>query len=257
MASGGGSAAESSRLAHNEHHKGPVRGLDFNPLQDNLLASGSQDGDICIWDLNNPTQHYTPGARSQRLGDISSLAWNRKVSHILATGSVNSSMVIWDLKTKREVVALPQPRHIGACSAIQWNPDVPTQLITAHELSNHIYVWDLRNVRAPEKTLEGHQGGILSLSWCPSDPTLLLSSGKDNLALCWNPATSEYLGQFAQSSNWIFDIQWSPRNPALVATSSYDGEIAVTSVHPSPYLPVEKPRDVSYDQKSLFLAIFC
>lgn len=73
-------------------------------------------------------------------------------------------------------------------------------------------VWDLRNARAPEKVrsatfvlgyqlneryqiLTGHEKGVLSLSWCKQDADLLLSSGKDNRALCWNPQTSELIGE--------------------------------------------------------------
>ena len=74
-------------------------------------------------------------------------------------------------------------------------------------------VWDLRNARAPEKVfitlpifislrftsypqiLTGHEKGVLSLSWCRQDADLLLSCGKDNRALCWNPQTSEIIGE--------------------------------------------------------------
>lgn len=56
-------------------------------------------------------------------------------------------------------------------------------------------VWDLRNARAPEKILTGHEKGVLSLSWCKQDADLLLSCGKDNRALCWNPQTSEIIGE--------------------------------------------------------------
>lgn len=43
--------------------------------------------------------------------------------------------------------------------------------------------------------LTGHEKGALSLSWCKQDADLLLSSGKDNRALCWNPQTSEIIGE--------------------------------------------------------------
>jgi WD40 repeat protein len=33
-----------------------VRGLMFNPFSANLLASGAADGELCIWDLEDPTQ---------------------------------------------------------------------------------------------------------------------------------------------------------------------------------------------------------
>ena len=35
-------------------HAGAVRGLDFNPFSSNLLASGGRDGELSIWDINDP-----------------------------------------------------------------------------------------------------------------------------------------------------------------------------------------------------------
>jgi len=39
-----------------------VRGLEFNVIAPNLLASGAEDGEICIWDLVNPSEptHFPP-----------------------------------------------------------------------------------------------------------------------------------------------------------------------------------------------------
>lgn len=72
----------------------------------------------------------------------------------------------------------------------------PTSIITASEddASPVIMLWDLRNALAPESILTGHDKGILSLSWCKQDPSLLLSSGKDNRTILWNPLTKERLG---------------------------------------------------------------
>lgn len=39
-----------------------VHGLEFNAFTPNLLASGADDGEICIWDISNlaePT-HFPP-----------------------------------------------------------------------------------------------------------------------------------------------------------------------------------------------------
>jgi len=91
-------------------------------------------------------------------------------------------------------------------------------------------LWDLRNARAPEKILTGHDKGVLALSWCKQDPDLLLSCGKDNRTICWNPQTSEIVGELPPSENWSFDVQWSPKNPNLIATASFDGKIGVHSL---------------------------
>jgi len=49
--------------------------------------------------------------------------------------------------------------------------------------------------------LTGHEKGVLSLSWCKQDADLLLSCGKDNRALCWNPQTSDIIGEVCLSSD--------------------------------------------------------
>lgn len=233
-----------SQILKNTTHTGPIRGLDYNSNQPNLLGSGAVNGEIYIWDLNNPTKPYSPGARSQKLDEITSLAWNGQVSHILATSSSSGYTIVWDLKNKREVAALAYggglPGANGApaaagrrgIGAVAWHPEVPTRLVTASDddASPVIMLWDLKNARAPEKVLTGHDGGILSLSWCKQDPDLLVSCGKDNRTIAWNPQSSEIVGELPPTSNWSFDVQWCPRNPELLATASFDGQIGVHSL---------------------------
>ncbi|KAN0064406.1 protein transport protein S31 [Thecaphora frezii] len=250
----GGLSSDDSQVMKNTTHTGPVRGLDFNSLQPNLLSSGAVNGEIFIWDLNSPGKPYSPGARSQKLDEITSLAWNAQVPHVLATSSSSGYTVVWDLKGKREVVALQYGGGAGTAggslggmngmggalaaggrrgmSAVAWHPDTPTRLVTASEddTSPVIMLWDLRNSRAPEQVLTGHDKGVLSLSWCKQDADLLLSCGKDNRAICWNPQTCEIVGELPSSSNWSFEVQWCPRNPGMLATASFDGRIGVHSL---------------------------
>lgn len=90
----------------NTQHTGPVRALDFNPIQNHLLSSGGVNGEIYIWDLKNPGTPYTPGTRSNKLEDITAIAWNHQVAHVLGTSSSSGYTVVWDLRGKREVTAL-------------------------------------------------------------------------------------------------------------------------------------------------------
>ena len=78
--------------------------------------------------------------------------------------------------------------------------------------------------------LSGHDKGILSLSWCAQDSDLLLSCGKDNRTICWNPQSCEIVGELPSSDNWSFQTAWCPRNPDLIATASFDGKIGIHSL---------------------------
>lgn len=215
---------ESSRILNSEtHHKGPVKGLEFNSAM-NVLASAATDGDIFIWDLNNLSKPYTPGNKSSRLEDVTSLAWNKQVPHIMATGSNNGMTVVWDLKNRREVLQLSNPNGRKVVTSIAWNPDNATQILTATDDDQNpgIMAWDLRNAHAPERVLFGHTKGIMSMAWCPRDSDMLFSCAKDNRTILWNPHYGQIIGEFAPSRNWSFDVQWSPKNPELVAIASFD-----------------------------------
>lgn len=63
----------------------------------------------------------------------------------------------------------------------------------------------------------------------------MVSCGKDNKILCWNPNTEiagdEILSEIASTFQWYSDVQWCPRNPALIASSSLDGNVSVYSVN--------------------------
>lgn len=219
-------------IMRNRNHKGPVRGLDFNPVDTKFLASGATEGEISIWDLNNLSKSYSPGNRSQRLEDVTALAWNRQVFYILASASNNGSTVVWDLRNRKEIICLAHPAGRRPISSMAWHPDNPTQLITASDddSSPGLLMWDLRNARAPEKTLHGHSKGVLSVSWCPKDSDLLVSCGRDNRTIVWNVPSGTAIGDMHYTNNWSFDTQWCGKNPDLVCVASYDGTVSVHSM---------------------------
>jgi len=215
-------------------HQGAVRGLDFNSFSPNLLASGAEDGELCIWDLANPTKPslypaLKSGSGGPTAGEVSSLAWNHKVQHILASSSLSGTTVVWDLKRQRPVISFTDPNSRRRCSALQWNPEVATQLIVASDddRSCSLQVWDLRNSISPAREFVAHSKGVLAMAWNLQDPSLLLTCGKDNRTLCWDTEAGEVISELPASSNWNFDVQWSKTTPGILSTSSFDGKITL------------------------------
>jgi len=214
-------------------HTGPVAALDFNPYQHNLLASGASESEIFIWDVNKKTAPMNPGPKSQPLDDVRCVAWNKQVQHILASAFA-SRCLVWDLRKNDPIIKVSDSTSRMRCKIVAWHPDVATQLCLASE-DDHtpiIQIWDLRAASSPLKTLEGHTKGILSLAWCKDDSDLLLSCGKDNRIIVWNPnqAQGEILAELPTSNQWSFDVSWCPRNPAIIASSSFDGRVSVYSL---------------------------
>ncbi|KAM3591788.1 uncharacterized protein V6R79_007404 [Siganus canaliculatus] len=219
-------------VGQSDKHTGPIRALDFNPFQSNLLASGANESEIYIWDLNNFSSPMTPGAKTQPAEDISVVSWNRQVQHILASASPSGKAVVWDLRKNEPIIKISDHSNRMHCSGMLWHPDVATQLVLASEDDRLpvIQMWDLRFATSPLKVFENHTRGILSISWSQADSELLLSSAKDNRILCWNPNTGEVIYELPTTNQWCFDVQWCPRNPALLSAASSDGKITVYSV---------------------------
>ncbi|XP_036021361.1 protein transport protein Sec31A isoform X7 [Mus musculus] len=219
-------------IAQKDKHTGPVRALDVNIFQTNLVASGANESEIYIWDLNNFATPMTPGAKTQPPEDISCIAWNRQVQHILASASPSGRATVWDLRKNEPIIKVSDHSNRMHCSGLAWHPDVATQMVLASEDDRLpvIQMWDLRFASSPLRVLENHARGILAVAWSMADPELLLSCGKDAKILCSNPNTGEVLYELPTNTQWCFDIQWCPRNPAVLSAASFDGRISVYSI---------------------------
>ncbi|XP_071411894.1 protein transport protein Sec31A isoform X14 [Pithys albifrons albifrons] len=219
-------------IAQKDKHTGPVRALDVNMFQTNLVASGANESEIYIWDLNNFATPMTPGVKTQPLEDISCIAWNRQVQHILASASPSGRATVWDLRKNEPIIKVSDHNNRMHCSGLAWHPDVATQMVLASEDDRLpvIQMWDLRFASSPLRVLENHTRGILAIAWSMADPELLLSCGKDAKILCSNPNTGEVLYELPTNTQWCFDIQWCPRNPAVLSAASFDGRISVYSI---------------------------
>ncbi|KAM7155713.1 protein transport protein Sec31A isoform 5-T6 [Molossus nigricans] len=219
-------------IAQNDKHTGPVRALDVNIFQTNLVASGANESEIYIWDLNNFATPMTPGAKTQPLEDISCIAWNRQVQHILASASSSGRATVWDLRKNEPIIKVSDHKNKMHCSGLVWHPEVATQMVLASEDDRFpvVQVWDLRFASSALRVLENHARGILAIAWSMVDPELLLSCGKDSRILCSDPNTGEVLYELPTNTQWCFDIQWCPRNPAVLSAASFDGRISVYSI---------------------------
>ena len=148
----------------------------------------------------------------------------------------------------------------GCVSDLAWNPDQGLHIVTASgdDKNPVIKLWDLRSSTSlPLATLQGHKEGVLSLSWCPTDASLLLSCGKDNRTILWDlfhlqpvydlpsaaaaqaheeptaeSESSRLFGGLAASSagQRRYHVSWSPCLPGVVSASSFDRRVQFFSM---------------------------
>ena len=260
-----------------QRHQGPVNGLQFNPhsASSHLLASGGADCEVFVASLERPEAPTVfvpapPPNQSKHSAEVTQVAWNSQVSHILATASQSGATIVWDLRQKKPWCELRDAASRSPVSDVAWNPLEGLHLATASgDDSNPVVrLWDLRSsTTMPLGTLRGHTQGILGLSWCPDDTSLLCSCGRDNKTLLWDLTTqnvvyelpgggdepgspqstnfgaskgegaSDLFGGSAPSGGFgkaargrRYQVAWSPSQPAVLATCAFDRSVQVHSL---------------------------
>ncbi|CAN6902684.1 unnamed protein product [Brassica oleracea] len=228
---------ESAHVRYLSKHKGPVRALEFNVISPNQLASGDDDGTVCIWDLADTSEpsHVLKGTGSYTQGEISSVSWNREFKHVLASTSYNGTTVIWDVNNKKVITGFKNSessdrfKGLISCSVLQWDPDNCNQIMIAsdEDSSPSVKLLDIRYPQSPVRTFAGHHRGVIAMEWCPSDSLYLVTCARDNRTICWNTKTGQIVAELPTTNNSNFDVHWSPKIPGVVSASSADGNISI------------------------------
>jgi len=105
-------------------HKGAVLDIDFNPFNDNLLATASEDCTAKIWGIpeggltktmTDPLQ--TLNGHRRKVGNI---LFNQVANNILATSSADFSVKVWDIEKGKDVCSV-DGQHTDIIQSIDWN----------------------------------------------------------------------------------------------------------------------------------------
>ncbi|PWN49594.1 hypothetical protein IE53DRAFT_369626 [Violaceomyces palustris] len=158
-------------------HSAEVFVSAWNPTVPGLLASGSGDATVRIWDVpRRPGDPVDPPAVCKHLPsthskDISTLDWNPDGT-LLASGSYDGILRLW---TPQGDLHLVMSMHQGPIFAVRWNRK-GTMLLTGSSDGTAI-VWDLGSGKTRQQ-FSLHSDSILDVEWlsCASGSLIATSS---------------------------------------------------------------------------------
>ncbi|EMD35188.1 hypothetical protein CERSUDRAFT_116656 [Gelatoporia subvermispora B] len=190
---------------------------------DTRVVSCSQDGSICIYDIEaeSLTQERVIGSG----GQVNCIAISSDGEQLACASTISTE--IWDL-VNWNTVGDP----LRAASAVAFSPD-NKRLAMGIPAGCDMVVTDLSTRETIE--LQGHEYPITAVAFS-SDGSLLASASGENIIILWNGTSGAILGVLRGHSNMILSLAFSSDNSLLASGSSdrsvriWDVNTAITSV---------------------------
>jgi WD40 repeat protein len=172
-----------SMLVFSQHLQ-PVRSVTWSP-DGKMLASGANDAQLLIWDLNG-----TMLARKRQAGVVRSVAWSPGGQQ-LAVGAANKVQFLTPLNGA--LLAQPARIHTDAVTTLAWS-NRQTGLLVSGGLDKKAVVWNTTSY-SPETIFTGHTAAIESAAWA-SDGTTIATSSHGGVVRVWNAVNGQQVHGF-------------------------------------------------------------
>lgn len=189
-----------------------------------LLAVGTNNGSVQIWDVNQPKKLRTLANSEMR---ISCSDWN---SYILSCGSKDGNIYNHDVRSPQSLAGTMQG-HTQEICGLKWS--TTGRMLASGGNDNTLNVWSdgglmganrssTSHITQPLFTFTDHQAAVKAVSWCPWRHNSLASGGgtADRMIRIWNCQTGMNMYSVDTKSQ-VSSILWSEEYKEIISSHGF------------------------------------
>ncbi|KAI1489327.1 hypothetical protein F5X96DRAFT_15792 [Biscogniauxia mediterranea] len=216
-------------------HTATVLDTDWNPFNDRVIASASDDGKVMLWhvpqdftlftDAEEPADVYPAAKLTGHTRKVGQVLFNPAAENILASASGDLSIRIWDVGSGSTALTL---RHPDIVQSLSWNASGNLLVTTSRD--KKLRVWDVRQER-PAHENPGHEGAKNSRTVWLGEQNRFATTGfskmSDRQLALWEPGNPTPIGGFKtlDSISGVCMPFWDDSCHCLYLAGKGDGNI--------------------------------
>jgi WD40 repeat protein len=192
-----------------------VSAIAFSPvLGANMLASGSVDRIVRVWDLSRDLEPRTFAGHSQVVRTVAFSPDGK----MLASGSDDKTIILWNVATGQKLRTLTG--HSNMVRSVAFSPDSRT--LASGSWDKTVRLWDVATGQEL-RNLSGHSNYVTAVAFTPDGETLASASSDKTIKL-WQSSNGQELRTLSGHSAGVLCISFSKDGKTL-ASGSEDNTI--------------------------------
>ncbi|PAV14664.1 nucleotide-binding-oligomerization-domain like receptor [Pyrrhoderma noxium] len=189
-----------------------VNSVSFSPVNEKLIAFGTRDGTVQVWDVTNE-EPVTIGNHKQ---PVNSVAFSLPDGNHVASGSWDGTIYIWNVE-RRELALGPLIGHENWVRAAAYSPD-GTRLVSGSD-DKTVRIWNSETGQLLS-TLNGHSDWVNSVAYS-FDGSRIISGSDDNTICVWNAESGEIVDEpITGHKRRVNSVCFSPNGKRILSGSS-------------------------------------
>ncbi|PPS08226.1 hypothetical protein GOBAR_AA12433 [Gossypium barbadense] len=219
-------------------------GLSWSKFKEGHLLSGSDDAQICLWDINATPKNKALDAMQifkVHEGVVEDVAWHLRHEYLFGSVGDDQYLLIWDLRTPsvtkpiQSVVA-----HQSEVNCLAFNP-FNEWVVATGSTDKTVKLFDLRKISTALHTFDSHKEEVFQVGWNPKNETILASCCLGRRLMVWDlsrideeqtpedaeDGPPELLFIHGGHTSKISDFSWNPCEDWVIASVAEDNILQI------------------------------